>query len=156
MLHMALSIRGTRILHSLFPPPGPDAPLPAKCESPSKREVKPAEISEGDEQHMDWQSAGDLYVSSPFAFLHAVEYPECSWENRIVAVQCRFLLREGDFEALYDVAEEWHLAMARLTAVLHSSNIVVPSLAQVHDAERELLGKPATFSVPAAAPPKAT
>lgn len=39
---------------------------------------------------------GSFYISSPFVFNHAVEYGECDWDNRIIAIQFRTLIMAKD------------------------------------------------------------
>jgi hypothetical protein len=36
------------------------------------------------------QGPGSVYLSYPVAFNHAPEYPTCDYDNRIIAVQCRY------------------------------------------------------------------
>ena len=72
LLHMAVSIRGRRALHSF--------------------QSRTSARSDLGLLHVDWQEQGDVYVSSPWAFLHGVEYPTSDWGGRVVALQCRFLM----------------------------------------------------------------
>lgn len=76
-LHMALGLQGQRALHA------------------RRRLVRRGQAD--DEPEVLWQSEGDAYVSVPCAYAHAVEYPQVTWQNRIVAVQCRLLLTEDEF-----------------------------------------------------------
>jgi hypothetical protein len=41
------------------------------------------------ETHEEKQTAGNVYLSSPFVFSHGVSFPETNYENRTIAVQCR-------------------------------------------------------------------
>mmetsp|Transcript_28946 Transcript_28946/g.67013 ORF Transcript_28946/g.67013 Transcript_28946/m.67013 type:complete len:310 (+) Transcript_28946:56-985(+) len=74
VLHMAVSLRGRRALHSY------------QASSPTG----------GLEHVVNWQEPGQVYISSPWAFMHAVEYPSASWDDRVVAMQCRFLMKTDD------------------------------------------------------------
>ena len=79
LLHLAISVRGSRTLHVR------GKPCAAEGEAP---------VEEGDARKRPLtkfaQSPGDVYLSSPNFFPHGVEYPEYpSWEERIVALQCR-------------------------------------------------------------------
>ena len=77
-VHLALSFGGERALHS--------------------RRFASADADGagggGDDAHrVEWQRAGDVYLSSPASFEHGVEYPRAyRWRNRAIAVQARFLL----------------------------------------------------------------
>jgi hypothetical protein len=80
ILHMAVSIHGTRTLHTQL-----------------------ARTASGvyEEEATD-QTGGDVYVSSPSAFRHGVRYPQIDqWSERVVALQCRLLLTMEDQATLY-------------------------------------------------------
>jgi hypothetical protein len=78
-LHLALSLRGTRALHSQ---------LAAEADTPrASTDAATAAVH--------WLPQGCAYLSSPWAFVHGVQYPACSFEDRVVAVQCRFLLTDA-------------------------------------------------------------
>lgn len=106
-LHMAISLMGTRTVHT-----------------------RTAE--DGQESHK--QTPGDVYIGNPFALTHAVEYPECRWEpHRIFCIQARFLfpsalsksitakLNKTDFPAM----------MNHVADVIRKADILMPSLDQV-------------------------
>ena len=63
VLHMALSLHGSRMVHSM----------------------------RDDTVTFIRQKSGDIYVTSPHYFIHGVEYPSCKWEERVVAIQSRLL-----------------------------------------------------------------
>ena len=72
LLHMAVSLHGTRFLHL------------------SDDDMTPQGRVE--------MSAGAVYLTSPSSFYHAVEYPECRLDTRILALQCRILVRGENIE----------------------------------------------------------
>lgn len=74
-LHLALSLQGERTLL-------------AKRNVPCARDISDAD-------HL-LQREGSVYLSSPCCYPHAVQYPEASWERRVIAVQCRVLLEAND------------------------------------------------------------
>lgn len=117
-LHLAVSIRGRRALHSRL------------ADKIRDEEMKL-------QRHE--QVTGDVYVSSPFAFPHGVEYSEAkTWEERIVAVQCRFLLDEETYFKMRDTYQSLESLMDRLTNKLQECTVVLPTLQQVKDVEAEL------------------
>ncbi|CAJ1401002.1 unnamed protein product [Effrenium voratum] len=73
-LHMAVGLQGRRALHA---------------KRARRRTAKTA-------AERLWQEPGASYVGSPCCYPHAVEYPEVTWDRRIVAVQCRLLLTEEE------------------------------------------------------------
>ncbi|CAK9030922.1 BspA family leucine-rich repeat surface protein, partial [Durusdinium trenchii] len=75
ILHMALSIRGTRTLHVQG-------------------------IKDDDAAHKYEETAGNFYVSNPCTAMHAVEYPSTDWDHRIIAVQCRVLFTSEELDTL--------------------------------------------------------
>lgn len=125
ILHMAVALHGRRALHCTFTEasdPLPDTP-------PTH---KPGVVVRDGVYRELWQEPGDVYISSPYVFRHAVEYPECEWGDRVVALQCRFLLRKGnpsfgpvDLEPL----------MERVAAVLRKAEVVIPTLDDIHQHE---------------------
>lgn len=109
-LHLALSLRGERRLHSLL----------GDGDGPSELTHRSHAFA-----------AGDVYVSSPWAFLHGVEYPEASWEGRIVAVQCRLLFSLEEQRALHAEPEAFAALLAAVTAAVASGAFRLPSLREV-------------------------
>jgi len=115
-LHLALSIRGNRSLHSRMANNISD---------------------EGMELKVFPQTPGDVYVSSPFAFPHGVEYAEAkTWEDRIIAIQIRFLLTLQDYHDMREHYEHLEAFMDKVTCALEKGNVVLPTLKQVQDAAK--------------------
>lgn len=86
LLHLAVSLQGRRSLHARRAIV--DGRISGNCLIGTK-----------DERDVLWQHEGSAYLSSPCSFPHAVEYPACDWDHRIVAVQCRLLFDRA--EALF-------------------------------------------------------
>ena len=78
MLHMALSLKGKRKLYS------------KKVEEDSSSKI-----------YCNKQTPGDVYLSSPAAFMHAVGHNTFKRKDRIVAVQCRILMTTEDNENIH-------------------------------------------------------
>lgn len=132
-LHLALSLRGERALHSHRAPtddPGPEAVQTV----------------------VEWQAPGDVYVSSPAFFAHAVEYPRTAWRDRIIAVQARFLFDMREFEELHSVGRDSDVeVMGHLSGALAAAPVDLPSLAELQTVEAELAMAEAPFEAAAAA-----
>jgi len=83
LLHMALSVRGNRVLHARL------------AQAPEEAEKHVSHVC----------SAGQVYLSSPYFFRHAVEYPtRRTYHDRIIAVQCRFLLQDTIMDEFFAAA----------------------------------------------------
>jgi hypothetical protein len=94
-LHLAVSLSGSRVLH-------------ARRRVVNGRVPQNCLVGMSDERETLEQHQGDTYMSSPCCFPHAVEYPACSWDSRIVAVQVRLFLNE---EELFGMLGSEHTAL---------------------------------------------
>ena len=105
-LHMAISILGRRALH----------------------------LSRKEDGHtVHWQNPGDFYIGTPFTVLHAVEYPENTFETRVFAIQARFLfptLSDDDNRNTFSDIRVLH-EMNHITSIIDKSKIIIPSLDEV-------------------------
>ena len=110
---MAISLRGERTLHVQH------------WDKAATRESPPLTST-----HV--QSPGSVYLSSPLAFLHAVEYQEAAdWENRTIAIQCRILLSKEESDTLSEVELSKNGFHVQLALDLARAVMVLPSLSQV-------------------------
>lgn len=58
-----------------------------------------------------------VYLSSPFIVSHGVGYTQSSWEERIIAVQCRCLFTRAEINAFQEATEyEWRATMEAVSA----------------------------------------
>jgi len=119
-LHLALGLSGKRALHTrrLFK---------------SGRVDQNCLVGVDDEREVMWQNEGGAYLASPCCFPHAVEYPSCDWENRVVAVQMRLLLTEDELFGLLDMDPHGGTAaiVFRHLAAKCSEGLRMPSLEEV-------------------------
>ena len=119
LIHMAIALRGRRALHSRL-----------------------KHTAEGRREHVvEWQEPGCVYVTSPTCFEHAVEYPECSYTNRVVAVQTRLLVNEEELYtgfASENQERDWCDLMDALGPAIASISTEMPSLEAVQEMERML------------------
>jgi len=119
-LHMAVSIRGRRGLHT--------------------RLAVESSLSSPEESEVEWQEAGDVYTGCPATFQHAVEYVEAPWASRMVAVQCRMLLTTQE---LYNVLLSPDCSFERsmidvIGPLLGGAEVLFPSVEQVRAAALRL------------------
>jgi len=77
MIHFGLSIRGKRSLHTKTA-----LSQTSKLEDEIEKELQ--------------QSAGNAYLATPSMVRHGVEYYQCDWKDRVIAIQCRMLLMDED------------------------------------------------------------
>ena len=107
VLHLGVSVRGKRFL------------LSRQFEGGKPRTAR-VELA-----------AGSVYLSSPALFKHAVEYPSSAYEERILAVQARFLLSVQEYT---DLEEDWKKCGVRgqqeiadvMKCVLSANSLVLP------------------------------
>ena len=129
LLHIGVSIRGVRTLLCEVHEDAirrPRAPGAAAGERPVRREAL-------------WP--GTVYVATPALFAHAVEYTSCAaFEDRILAVQARFLLTGDAMEELGtaygedDAPLDRHaLAWAVSSAIADAGALVMPTLREVEE-----------------------
>jgi len=126
-LHLALGLQGRRALLA------------------QRRKVPrvPGQPRRQDAAETLWQEPGAVYLSTPCCFPHAVQYPQTTWEQRIIAVQCRLLLKHNE---LFGVDERQfldtdpHADLAQtIFRHLSNANLQIPSFAEVevHRCEME-------------------
>ena len=138
VLHLTLGLAGNRTLHT--------------CTLP----ISDTEDEDGDDSTADVcrpQHPGDVYMSSPFTFYHAVEYPRATWQSRVIAVQMRVAIvvanDEGEDESLVSTPSYTDLSdacsvenkedlFAAIAAALVGKPLAVPTLAEVIEVEKEL------------------
>ena len=136
LLHMALSLHGGRRLHSMLG-------LGGEADGDGRGRGRAQSLV------VEKQAAGDVYVSSPFAFEHGVEYPRCTFAQRTVAVQCRLLLTHEEVQAMLDrtrpgsyVADgDWKDVLERcISPALLAADLALPTAEEALAAEAELTG----------------
>jgi hypothetical protein len=107
-IHLALSVNGKR---SLFWKGSKD---PAFVE-----DIYSTDEPRGYVTHEEKQIAGSVYVSSPSIVSHAVGYPKCIWSDRVIAVQCRCLFTNDEYDAMHTASiEEWKEVMTVVSSCL--------------------------------------
>eukprot|EP00301_Raphidiophrys_heterophryoidea_P009266 c13633_g1_i1.p1 GENE.c13633_g1_i1~~c13633_g1_i1.p1 ORF type:complete len:334 (+),score=86.14 c13633_g1_i1:39-1004(+) len=83
------------------------------------------------------QIPSQVYISSPFAFEHAVQYVQAdTWDDRMIAIQCRFLMKQEEVSGFF--TEDIAAVLRVVSDVLCRANLALPSLAQLQQVEHEL------------------
>lgn len=120
LLHLAVTLRGNRVLHSKR----------IKSTSKGNRPIRgqlPMEILEP-------QQPGDVYLSSSTLMRHAPQFFDSDHTTRSIAIHSRFLYTSADVNHFYSVrtADSWNKMTTVLANTLSTANIQIPSLAQVN------------------------
>lgn len=126
-IHVALSINGHR---SLFWK-GSNDPHFAE-------DINTTDKPRGYVTHEEKQRPGSVYLSSPFIVSHGVGYKKSSWDDRIIAVQCRCLFSGDEYDAIHKATfEEWQATMTVVSKCLakRSSSTPVNSFASEDESE---------------------
>jgi hypothetical protein len=108
LLHLAISLHGTRQLH-----------VTTGGEDPSVA------------YSVHEMTAGDVYLASPTAFMHAVSYPECDYASRVLALQCRILVDDRELKAAMSQGIDWDAKLAEIGAVLRMGQWRFPTYREV-------------------------
>ena len=108
-LHLALSLKGARSLLCQLADQPSDTPTTRSFDF----------------------SAGDVYVSCPWAFPHGVAYPQCDWDSRIVAVQCRLLFSLEEERQLHSHPDLARRLLPAITEAIAGGTLRMPSLLDV-------------------------
>eukprot|EP00658_Telonema_sp_P-2_P030424 TRINITY_DN22976_c0_g1_i2.p1 TRINITY_DN22976_c0_g1~~TRINITY_DN22976_c0_g1_i2.p1 ORF type:complete len:230 (+),score=48.02 TRINITY_DN22976_c0_g1_i2:85-774(+) len=117
-VHMAISVFGKRVLHA---------------------ELAGSEVAiDAAEKRADAQTAGDVYVACPATFSHGVEYMAGEWSDRMVAIQCRFLLSFEEMTSILlhpDCSFE-RTMMEVIGPFMQGRQLILPDMEALQDAER--------------------
>lgn len=119
LLHLAITLRGSRVLHSKRITEARDVTLPRATR-------KPTEI-------LEKQNPGDVYLSSSTLMRHAPQFFDTDYTTRVVAIHARILYASADINHFRRVRtrESWERLTGVLASTLVASNLQIPSLAQV-------------------------
>merc|ERR1719228_2796848 len=74
---------------------------------------------------------GSVYLSSPFAFRHAVGHEDINRESRIVAVQCRIGMTPDDYQMLLAEQESLSLELESMSSLMQVRGFLLPTLEEV-------------------------
>ena len=124
LLHLGLSVKGSRLLHSMR----------AITSTGAVREV------------LAPQQAGAAYLASSTLMNHAPSYPATSFQERIIALQARFLYttEELKFFRAQATPESWAALSGILAEVLSTCELYQPTIANVDAVINERKASPST------------
>lgn len=115
ILHLAITLSGERYLHFQHHSETNETANHDEEQQRQQQEQKDEEKKQNKDKQ-DWaqdhydrlkNTTGNVYLTSPSAFKHAVEYTQCDFPNRILALQCRTLLNSAtEYQDL-----KWQLGM---------------------------------------------
>jgi len=122
ILHLALSIAGgSRTLHIGYTDPNIEKSQYTLC-----------------------QERGNMYLSSPWVFRHSVQFPEQSWDERVIAIQCRTLYTPAESVAIMNEFKEgkyqrdqYEMADS-IAGIMDKYTILMPTLDEVKEVENVL------------------
>ncbi|KAK1732901.1 hypothetical protein QTG54_016439 [Skeletonema marinoi] len=121
LLHLAVTLRGERVLHSKR--------IQSSKDSTIRRPIRgqqPVEV-------LEKQNPGDAYLSSSTLMRHAPQFFDTDYESRSIAIHARFLYTSAEVNKFYSVRtnDSWDKMTNVLANTLSIADIQIPSLAQV-------------------------
>eukprot|EP00804_Cyclotella_cryptica_P025791 CCRYP_002663-RA/>CCRYP_002663-RA protein AED:0.36 eAED:0.36 QI:0/-1/0/1/-1/1/1/0/364 len=119
LLHLAVTLRGERVLHSRRIRRGSNLRSLGKHEPPS--------------EILERQSPGNVYLSSSTLMRHAPQFFDTNYSSRVIAIHARFLYTSADVEYFRKIRmkDSWERLTNVLANTLAAADLKVPTLAQV-------------------------
>lgn len=87
---------------------------------------------------------GSTYISSPCCFEHAVRYGKCSFDDPVIALQCRFAMLDGEVAHRINMLQDESMRQvsgvvaSSLKAAVDKGELQMPSVGQVKLARLQL------------------
>lgn len=121
LLHLAITLRGSRVLHSRRTR-GRDAAL-----------RKPTQASQTPKEVLERQNPADVYLSSSTLMRHAPQFFDTDYSERVIAIHARILYTTAEIDHFRSVRtkKSWDKLTSVLANVLVAADLQMPSLAQV-------------------------
>ena len=121
LLHLAVTLRGHRVLHSRRIQPSNDSTIRRPV-----RGQQPVEV-------LEKQQPGGVYLSSSTLMRHAPQFFDTDYEARSIAIHARFLYTSEEVNKFYHIRtnESWDKMTNVLASTLSTADVQIPSLAQV-------------------------
>ena len=125
LLHFALTLRGSRVLHSKRIQIQQSNSTTTLLRRPPRSQV-PVDI-------LERQTPRDVYLSSSTLIRHAPQFFDTDYANRVIAIHARILYTSADIDHFRKVRTKdgWEKLTNVLANTLAAANIQIPSLAQV-------------------------
>eukprot|EP00939_MAST-03C_sp_MAST-3C-sp1_P004539 g4539.t1 len=125
-IHLAISVAGARKLHAKI------GTLSSSTSSSKTGDDESVAATPSVSEHVLSLEAGDIYLTSPANFSHAVSYDPSSttWEDRIIAVQARFMMTSDDLHSILGCGDTgaWFETMEAITSAMISTPFSLPTL----------------------------
>jgi len=120
LLHLAVTLKGERVLHS-------------KRIQTGTNNLRPPEKSNKPNEILEIQKPGDLYLSSSTLMNHAPQFFDTDYLSRVIAIHARILYTSADLDHFRKVRtnDSWHKLTYILADTLAAADLKAPSLAQV-------------------------
>jgi hypothetical protein len=118
LLHLAVTLRGNRTLHS------------RRRKTPFG---DPDEVKEA-------QKAGDVYLSSSALMMHAPKFSDTDYDTRVIAIHARILYTSTEVNAFRAVRtdESWESLTTILAENLAVAKIIIPTLEDIEQMKTKL------------------
>ena len=118
LLHLAVTLRGTRVLHS------------------KRRNTTVGPVDE----ILEPITAGDVYLSSSALMLHAPKFSDTNYDSRVIAIHARILYTTEQLNAFYAALtdESWECLTSILAQNLATADLKIPNLRQIEQVEKEI------------------
>jgi len=138
LLHLAVSLHGERYLHYVHDEEKKPAEQNAEKQEndddddveqqQQQQQQKYKKTEDDDDETEEVYSriknvTGQVYLTSPSAFMHAVEYPKTTFADRILAVQCRTLLDSRNDFLESKIKIDWDSKTAIVGEYLRSDKV---------------------------------
>jgi len=119
LLHMAITIRGRRVLHS-FRSNSSDGLL---------------------EERLEEQLPGVIYLSSSTLMKHAPQFFDTNYDNRVIAIHARILYTTEEMKSFYQKISNdgWKSLTKIIAEFLSTSDIKFPNFQQITTTEHEMI-----------------
>jgi len=82
---------------------------------------------------------GDTYISSPYGFFHGVSYKENTWDNRMIAIQARFLLDREQLKTITQFALKFKNELGEIISNSLMGGFEFPTLDEVLFVNRSII-----------------
>lgn len=120
LLHLAVTLRGSRVLHS-------------KRIQPTNMTLRRPRNPEQPTEVLERQQPGDVYLSSSTLMRHAPQFFDTDYASRVIAIHARFLYTSAEINHFRQVRtrDSWEKLTHVLANTLAAARLQIPTLAQV-------------------------
>jgi hypothetical protein len=121
LLHLAVTLRGERILHS------------KRISGDGNNLLRPIKKNERPKEILEPQKQGSVYLSSSTLMQHAPQFFDTDYATRVIAIHARILYTSAEVNHFRKVRtkDSWDKLTSILAETLAAADLKVPTLAQV-------------------------